>query len=233
MKKLLPVLIATIVLTSCHFTSGSGRIKSENRTVDNFTAISVGNSFDVEVKIGPVVSVRVEADDNIIKHIETSVSDETLKIYLEDNFSFTDAHLKVYITTPQITAISTSGSASVVVQDVISSKNKLKFKASSSSDIKAQIDAPEVEADASSSATIDLKGKTKTYHAQASSSSDINSWNLLSENATAEATSSATIKLHASVSLDAKANSSADIIYHGAAKVNKTESSSGSVEKKD
>lgn len=233
MKQILSVLTAIILLTSCQYTSGSGNIKSENRTVNNFTEISVGSSFDVEVKIGPVTEVSVEADDNVIKHIGTEVSGNTLKITLEDNYSVSNAHLRIYITTPALTAIRTSGSASVIVQDVITSKEKLTFKATSSSDIKAEVDAPEVEADASSSATINLSGKTKTYYAEASSSSDIKSWDLLSENATAKASSSATIKLHASVSLDAKASSSADIIYHGAATVNKSESSSGSVEKRD
>lgn len=233
MKKILSSILVVLILASCNFTNGSGKIVSENRTVDNFTALSVGNSFDVEVKIGPTASVRVEADDNVIKHIETSVTNETLKIYLEDNYSFSDAHLKVYITTPSLKAIKTSGSASVDVLDVLTSNGKLSFKASSSSDIKAKVNAPEVEAGASSSASIDLSGKTKTYYAEASSSSDIDSWNLLSENATARANSSATIKLHASVSLNANANSSAEIKYHGAATVTKSVSSSGSVEKRD
>lgn len=233
MKQILSVLTAIILLASCQYTSGSGDIKSENRTVANFTGISVGSSFDVEVKIGPVTEVRVEADDNIIKYIETEVSGNTLKIRLEDNHSISNAHLKVYITMPALTSVKTSGSASVIVQDVITSKEKLSFKASSSSDIKAEVDAPEVEVDASSSATINLSGKTKTYYVEASSSSDIKSLDLLSENATAKASSSATIKLHASVSLDAKASSSADIIYRGAGAVNQSVSSSGSVRKQD
>jgi len=233
MKQILAVLTAIIVLTSCQYTSGSGDIKSENRTVANFAEISVGSSFDVEVKIGPVTEVRVEADDNVIKYIETEVSGSTLKIRLEDNHSISNSHLKVYITTPTLTAVRTSGSASVIVLDVITSKEKLSFKANSSSDIKVEVDAPEVEAETSSSATINLSGKTKTYYAEASSSSDIKSWDLLSENATAKASSSASIKLHASVSLDARASSSADIDYHGAATLTKSVSSSGSVEKRD
>ncbi|MGB4843373.1 MAG: head GIN domain-containing protein [Ferruginibacter sp.] len=233
MKQVLAVLTAIIVLNSCQYTSGSGNIKSETRSISNFTEISVGSSFDVEVKIGPVTEVRVEADDNIIKYIETEVSGNTLKIRLEDNHAISNAHLNVYITMPALTAVRTSGSASVIVEDVITSKEKLSFKASSSSDIKAEVDAPEVEAETSSSATINLSGKTRTYHASASSSSDIKSWDLLSENATAKASSSATIKLHASVSLDARASSSADVVYHGAASVSKSVSSSGSVEKRD
>lgn len=233
MKQILSLLSVIILLTACQYTSGSGEIKSENRTATNFTGIEVGSSFDVEVKIGPVSEVRVEADDNVIKHIGTEVTGSILKITLEDDHSVSNAHLRVYITTPALTSVRTSGSASVTVQDVITSTEKLSFKAHSSSDIKAQVDAPEVEAESSSSATINLSGKTKNYYAEASSSSDIKSLELLSENATAKASSSATIKLHASVSLSAKASSSADIIYRGAAAVNQSVSSSGSVRKSD
>ena len=233
MKQILSVVTCIVLLVSCQYTTGSGDIKSENRTVTNFTGIAVGSSFDVEVKIGPVTEVRVEADDNVIKHIGTEVSGNTLKITLEDNYSVSNAHLKVYVTTPALTNVRTSGSASVIVQDVIASKEKLSFKASSSSDIRAEVDAPDVAAETSSSASISLSGKTKNYYAEASSSSDIKSLDLLSENATAKASSSATIKLHASVSLDAKASSSADIVYRGAATVSQSVSSSGSVRKQD
>ncbi|MEI9957281.1 MAG: DUF2807 domain-containing protein [Ferruginibacter sp.] len=59
-------------------TTGSGNVVTENRTVDNFTGIDVSSSFDVEVKIGSPASVRVEADDNIIKYIVTKVSGERI-----------------------------------------------------------------------------------------------------------------------------------------------------------
>ena len=134
---------------------------------------------------------------------------------------------------PELTAVRTSASASVDVLGVLTSTEKLSFKASSSSDIKADVDAPEVEAEANSSATIKLSGKTKTFSADVSSSADILCWDLLSENTKVTASSSGTAKVHASVTLDAKASSSGDIVYHGGATVSKSESSSGSVEKKD
>ena len=70
------------------------------------------------------------------------------------------------------------------------------------------------------------------YTAEASSSADILSWGLLSEKAIVKASSSATIKTHASVNLKARASSSGSIIYHGACNVEKTISSGGAVTKK-
>jgi Putative auto-transporter adhesin, head GIN domain len=233
MKRFLTLLLAVFIFASCDHTSGSGNIVTETRNTGSFDAISVGGSFDVEVKMGDVVSVVVEADDNIIKYIETKVSGNTLKIRTEDLHSYSDVHMKVYVTVPSLKAISASASAEVTGENILKSSDKLTFKASSSSNINAEVDAPEIETDANSSATITLSGRTKEHKSEASSSANVEAFGLLSENTTANVSSSANIEVHASVTLNAKASSSGSIEYKGAATVTKSENSSGSVSKKD
>ena len=233
MKQILFLLFSVIIISSCSHTTGSGNIISESRPAGNFDAITVGGGFEVEVKTGPVTAVVVEADDNIIKYIETQMIGNTLKISTEDLHNYNDVHMKVYITTPALKTIRSSASAAVVVQDILVSTGKLIFKASSGSSIKTDVDAPEVEADVSSGASITLGGKTKTATSEASSGAEIKLWDLLSENTTVKVSSGASAKVHASVSLNATASSGASITYHGAAKVNKNVSSGGSVEKQD
>ncbi len=233
MKYFLILLVTIFTLTSCDHTTGSGNIVTETRKTDSFDAISVGGSFEVELKAGDVTSVVVEADDNIIKYIKTSVSGNTLKINIEGMHSFSDVHMKVIVTAPTVTAIRASASAEVMADNILTSSGRLTFKASSSASIKVEVDAPEIETEANSSATITITGKTKTHKSEASSSADINAFNLLSENTTANVSSSADIKVHASVTLNAQASSSGSVEYKGAATVTKSESSSGSVSKKD
>lgn len=233
MKQFLILTASILLLVSCRHTTGSGNIITETRNTGSFDAITVGGSFEVEVKMGDTRSVLVEADDNIMEYIQTRVSGNILKINTEDLHSYSNVHMKVYITVPELKAISASASAEVLGEGVLRSNDKLVFKASSSSMIKAAVDAPEIVTDASSSATITLKGKTRTHKTEASSSSEIKTFDLLSENTTAAASSSASIEVHASVSLNAKASSSGDIEYRGGAAVSKSENSSGSVQKRD
>ena len=233
MKHIVFFFVTLIIITSCRYTSGSGNIITEKRSVGNFSGISVGGSFEVEVKIGPVAEVTIEADDNIMKYIETGVSGNILKIRTEDLHNYSDVHMKIYITTPGLTSIRASASAEVRVIGVLSGNNKLSFHASSSGSIETEVDAPQVETDASSGATINLSGKTKSYNAEASSGADIKTWDLLSENADVSVSSGASAKVHASLTLKASASSGAVVTYHGAANVNKSVSSGGSVEKKD
>jgi Putative auto-transporter adhesin, head GIN domain len=233
MKQILILLFTVLTLTSCDMTTGSGNIVTEIRKTGSFDAISVGGSFEVEIKTGDVISVVVEADDNIMKYIETRVSGNTLKINTEDLHNYSDVHMKVYITVPVLSSIKASGSAEIVADDILKNSSKITFKASGSASIKAEVDAPEIETDANGSATITLTGKTKIHKTEASSSADIKAFGLLSENTTANVSSSASIEVHASVTLNARASSSGSIEYKGAATVTKSESSSGSVEKKD
>ena len=98
MKNTLIILFTLVTLASCQYTTGSGNIITETRPAGNFDGITVGGDFEVEVKIGPVTSVVVEADDNIMKYIEISTIGNTLKISTEDLHNYSDVHLKVFVT---------------------------------------------------------------------------------------------------------------------------------------
>lgn len=233
MKQYLIFFISLVTFASCSYTSGSGNIVSETRSVEGFSGITVGGNFEVEVRIGPVTEVRVEADDNIMKYIETDVSGNTLKIRTKNLHNYSDVHMKLYITVPYLKSIKASASADVVVKDVLTGTGKISFDASSSAKVTAEVDAPEIESNASSSGTVNLRGKTRTYSAEASSAGDIRSFDLLSENTRVNVSSGASAEVHASVTLNATASSGGGIDYHGAASVNKSVSSGGSVEKKD
>ncbi|MEI8059628.1 MAG: head GIN domain-containing protein [Ferruginibacter sp.] len=222
-----------LLLSSCNFETGSGNIVNEKRLVGSFTGISVGGSFEVEVKSGTSQSVEVEADDNVIKYIETTVSGDVLKIRLSGSHSLSNVHLKVLITTTGLESIKASASADVKVLDVMKEDSKISFEATSSAEIDAEVDAPEIVATGTSSASLHISGRTKNYIAKVNSSAEIKSFELLSENTEVNASSSGNAEVHASVYLKAHANSSGSIDYRGGASVEKSESSSGSVEKKD
>lgn len=71
---LLAALACSSVPVASNTVLGSGKIISETRNVRGFTGVRLAGSGDVDVKLGPAESVIVEADDNIMPLIETSVS---------------------------------------------------------------------------------------------------------------------------------------------------------------
>jgi hypothetical protein len=116
---------------------------------------------------------------------------------------------------------------------MLTSESELHFQASSSASIKGEINAPAIEMDANSSGQIIVKGRTKNLRAEASSAGSIEAGALLSETATIEASSGASIGVHASLQLTAEASSGASISYRGNPSVSKEENSGGSVSKVD
>jgi len=234
MKQVVLLCSAVLLLfSSCSYTTGSGNIITEKRTVGHFTELTVSNAFDVEVKIGPVEEVSIEADDNLMKYIRTTVSGNTLNIHTEHLHNLNNGHLKVHITVPELKRIAASAAADVKVLDLLKGTGTLDFNASSSADIEAEVDAPGINAGASSAGSIKLSGKTRNYKAEASSGADIKTGDLLAENTDVSVSSGANATVYASVSLVAEASSGGDINYHGAASVKQSTSSGGSVNKRD
>jgi len=233
MKQLFFFSLAIIVLSSCHFVRGSGNIISQTRPVSGFKRISTSNGFEVELKQGPVAEVIIEADDNVMKYVETEVDGDILKIGTASHLSLTNAHLKAYITTQEVNGVRASSGASVFVKGILQNAGKLSFSASSAGRIETELDAPDVVADASSGGTIMLTGKAKNLNADVSSGASVKTGDLKTENAVVKASSGATATVYASFNLDARASSGAGINYYGEANVQKSVSSGGSVHKKD
>jgi len=229
MKQVLFYLITLLAFASCDERTGSGDIIAEKRQTGNFTGISVGGAFEVEIRIGPVTLVEVEADDNIIKDIETRVSGDVLKISTKNSLGFYDAHLKVFVTVPEIRSVKTSGAANLKAIDVLKSAGKISLDVSGAGTITAAVDAPEIYAEASGAGNIELSGKTRDYKLKSSGSGDIKSFDLQSENTDVRASGAGSAHVHASVSLKADASGAGDISYKGGASVQQKTSGAGNV----
>lgn len=233
MKQTVLICLVSLMLSSCHYTTGSGNIITEKRNTGSFTGISASGGFDVEIRIGAVTSVSIEADDNIMKYVETKISEGVLEIGLKGLHSTSNIHLKAFITVPELNIVDASGGAEITAKDILKSNSKISFDGSGGGQIHAAVDAPEIDAEAGGGASITLNGRTKNYTASVSSGSNLDSKDLLSEHTKAEASSGASLSVHASKKLVADASSGAHIDYYGGAAVEKSTSSGGSVDKKD
>jgi hypothetical protein len=233
--KYIAFLLVIITSTACNYSkSGSGKIITEKRNTAAFNKISVSQAIEVDVQLGTQTSVVVEADDNIISNIETVNSEEgKLSVRLKNNISLRNATMKVHISTADITSLTASSAAQIEGKTVISNMERIDFKASSSGKITMDVETPTVDVDASSGSSIILSGRAKNIKAEASSGSNVDLHSLKAETVNAKASSGSTIKVFASVSLDASASSGSNIIHTGgAASVKKNESSGGSVSNK-
>lgn len=232
MRKLLCIAAVIIACTSCRQIHGSGNIVNEKRQVSDFTGIDAGSAFEVEVRSG-ATSVEVEADDNLVKYIETRVSGGKLNIEFKKNYGLSNAHLKVFVSAPSLKSIKSSGAANIKVLDPLKNSEKITLESSGAGNIKAEVDAPEVEAEASGAGTVEVTGRTRTFRATSSGAGNIKAKELLSENTNAKSSGAGNVHVYASVSLTADASGAGNIFYSGGGTVNSHASGAGAVKKEN
>ena len=210
---------------------GNGNMKSEKRTVSTAERMKVLGDMDVYVEKGPT-SVRVEADENILPYIETSMNDGWLEIRTRDGINLNSKDpIKVYVSTPEVSGLTVAGSGTIESKDEFSTSHDMEFDISGSGDITAVIHSPRVESHISGSGNLHVSGETKDVEIHISGSGNYDGPGLKAENAEVSIAGSGDANLFADERLKASIAGSGDVRYQGNATVDSHISGSGSVTK--
>ncbi len=236
MKKILILLVVTVVaVSSCRMgkrVKGNGDIQSELRTVGSTNKIKLSGSYDVEITQGPVASVKVEADANILPYIITEEREGYLVVRSRDNINIsTENNIKVYVTTPKLEAVNLSGSGNIIGTNKFTGGDKMVLKISGSGDIKMELNSPDIRADITGSGTMTLKGETKDEDIHITGAGDFNADELKAENAKVRIAGSGDVKVFADHDLDINIAGVGSVFYKGNASVKQRIAGSGEVKK--
>lgn len=172
---------------------GSGTAKSETRTVSGFTRIEAGGAVHLEISAQKDFAVSLEADDNLLAHIKTDLSGDTLKIYSKDNIS-PKMTINVKISMPELKGLDISGASSAAVSN-------------------AKSDSLELEASGASKIKID--GEAKNLKSNTSGASSVDAENFRVENADVEASGASSSTVSPTGELKADAPGASSIYYTG------------------
>ena len=196
--------------------SGSGNIKTEIRNTETFTSVQSSGAIDIEIRNGTSEQVEVQADDNLLSHIVTSVKNGLLDVHYKSQLVLVHTHVKVFVTMPTVSKIYVSGSGDIISRDTLKSDNDaISLEVEGSGSVKALVHARKISADLGGSGSIELYGLTKELNAQVSGSGDIKCHGLLSEDTKISVEGSGSAHVFASVSLTASVSGSGDIFYSG------------------
>ena len=234
MKKILPVIIIATLFTNCNFKriKGSGIVATETKTIQSAEKIKSQGSFDVQITPGSETTLKIEGDDNLIKHITTENEDGVLLIKMEDHINYsTDSKLVVYITTPRLQSVSVSGSGNISTKGKFSGSDKLKVSVSGSGDADLEINTPKVEASIAGSGNIKVVGETQDLIVRIAGSGNFNGETLKAENAEAHIAGSGDAKVFSDTKLDVHIAGSGTVYYKGNAAVTQKIMGSGEVKK--
>jgi RNase P/RNase MRP subunit p29 len=234
--RILIIAITALLLVSCKYDidlgdgiKGNGKVITENRNItESFNKINSNRGIEVIIEQGATTEVEVEADENLLKHIKTTIENNTLVITTDENIDYAEKKI-VRVKTPTISELTASSGSSIHSQKKLSGVN-LKVDSSSGSEIILETEYEKISCETSSGSEITISGKTLNLQTKASSGSNLDAENLYANNVYAESSSGSSINVHAIVNLEAHASSGSSIDYAGKPKkVTKNESSGASV----
>ncbi len=103
---------------------GSGNVVEETRSISGVSGVDLATIGSVIIEIGDEESLRIEAEDNLLKFFETRMSGDTLRISTDPrsvNLRPTKPVL-FFLTVRQLGLVSISGSGDIQVPDLKSSQ---------------------------------------------------------------------------------------------------------------
>lgn len=103
---------------------GSGNVVEESRLISGVTGVDLATIGSVIIEIGDKESLRIEAEDNLMKYFETSIRAGTLKISTDPSSINLRPTKPVYffLTVKNLDQASISGSGDIQVPDLKSSQ---------------------------------------------------------------------------------------------------------------
>ncbi len=158
------------------FVKGNGIIKTQERTLGDFSEITLSCSVDLYLRQGNENKAVVKADENLLDMIETEISGNTLTIDIEGNIS-RSREMVVYITLKDLNKLMVNGSGNVKTESKIAGMD-MEILINGSGDVEMDLDMKNVNAAINGSGEMDLSGVSGDFSLKISGSGDFEGDNM-------------------------------------------------------
>jgi hypothetical protein len=210
---------------------GNGVLRSQVRTISAFEGVGLGIPARVEVRLGNADTVTVEADENLLPLIETSVRRGTLEIKtVRRDLNIDSNTIKVVVQARQIDHLAIGGSGTIVTEALRSPKLRLAVGGSGSIDVR-RADCERVVVEIGGSGNVNVAGSAKKVSIEIGGAGDVSAGNLLADEVGVMIAGSGDATVAARSSLDVTVAGSGNIRYYGDPKVGKTIVGSGRIQR--
>lgn len=205
--------MVTVMVAGCTYTidfngvRGEGPLVRESRQAGSFNAIDVGGGIHLRMRIGPSISVELEAEQNILDILTVTVIDGTLTVETDDSYS-SPRGVTLTVVAPEITGIALSGGADGRLQD---------------------LDADDLTVDVSGGADLEVAGRIGHLDVTASGGGKARLGDLEAEAVQLDASGGASVEVRASQRIEGRAAGGASVRTAGDATVDVSTSGGASV----
>lgn len=212
--------------------TGSGFVKTQNRSVSAFTGIEVEGSGTVILSQGIVRSVSVETDDNVQRVVKTEVIGGVLHLGFQNGVRISGlTKLEFRITAPLVDQITISGSGDVRALGTLQAQS-LALAIHGSGSIDAAVDAEILRADIGGSGDIEVGGQARELIVDIGGSGSVRARGLQSVSADVRINGSGNADVTARDTIAISINGSGNVLYGGGARATVRSSGSGTAQER-
>lgn len=209
---------------------GSGDVVEETRAVSGVTGVELATLGNLTIEVGDTESLRIEAEDNLMEHLETEVRSGRLRIGTQDDVNLRATRpVNYYLTVTGLDTIVISSSGDIEAPDLEAGRFSITIASSGNLEM-SMLKADTLEVDISSSGNLDIAGgQVETQNVTINSSGNYNAQDLESAEAEVRLNSNGSAIIWVQDHLKAVLSSSGDLRYRGDPEVDATTNSSGDV----
>lgn len=224
--------ITSAGLSACRFSCvhGSGHTVSEDRKVGDFSEISVSGNYKVVLKQDSSMSVKVTADDNLLKYIKTETEGSKLHIYSKRNLC-NNGQLVINIGVKNLDEIKASGAVEIESDGKLTTKD-LHFKLSGATKITMDLNAANVTTNGSGVIELYLKGQATSHDIDLSGVGHVYAFDFVVGSCEIQTSGAGHCEVNVLNSLSVHTSGASDVKYKGnPSSINSDKSGASSVEK--
>jgi hypothetical protein len=241
MKQILLLLITILGINTANAqwwssnkrVDGNGQIVTKVFNTSDYDKISGRNSLNIVLVEGKEGTITVEAESNIMEHLEVEVKGDRLEIGIEDGYNInTRKGIQVRVPVKSISSLSMAGSGDITSTVKLKSRN-MHISVAGSGDIAVEVTSEKLRVSIAGSGDIKLSGRTEHLDASVAGSGDISAFNLKANNVDASIAGSGDVSVYCNGGeLQASIIGSGDLRYKGnTSKIKKSILGSGGITK--
>lgn len=195
--------------------NGNGVAGEETRDISGFTGVVSEGEFDVFIVQDSTFAVKLEADENLIQYIRTSVSGNTLIVDQGTRKCLrSDMPIRITVYMPQVEYLNLTGSGMITGDIILSDELRVELTGSGLIDLRG-LNTGLVDALITGSGEIELWGETVDADLDISGSGMIRAYQLESVNCIANISGSGSMEIKVEDKLTAYISGSGNIYYQG------------------
>ena len=212
---------------------GSGNVITETRDVSDFTSIEMDYFAQITITQGNSVSVKIEAEDNVLPGLQTQVRNNSLRIfYKADNGKYINPTkpVKITIVVKDLNEVS-FGSAGELTINGLETDN-LDISLSGAGNLKVNdLTAKKFGVDLSGAGSMNANGESNDFRLNISGFGSFNGKDLRTSTADVNLSGAGSATVWVEDELDANVSGVGSVNYYGSPSVTKQVSGIGSVSK--